>query len=136
MPNQIESLRIGDRAGMPGKTLILGMALAIGVGALATFWTYLQVAYHYGVLARCQGVVGRFGWESFNPLQSWLQHPERTGYQCGHIYVWWVRVCIPPPVLKDAPIVVDAPSIGLRTFRGIVGWTYLFLVSGDGELAP
>ena len=49
MPNQIESLRIGERSGMPGKTLLLGMALAIAVGALATFWTYLQVAYQYGV---------------------------------------------------------------------------------------
>ncbi len=88
MPNQIESLRIGERSGMPGKTLLLGMALAIAVGALATFWTYLQVAYHYGVLAQCQGVVGRFGWESFNPLQSWLQHPKEpdisaVAFMCG-----------------------------------------------------
>ena len=78
MPNQIESLRIGDQARIPGKTLLLSMALAIGVGTLATFWTYLQVAYSYGVLARCEGHVGHFGWESFNPLQSWLQHPKEA----------------------------------------------------------
>jgi hypothetical protein len=78
MPNQIESLRIGDRAGIPGRTLLLGMGLAIGVGAIATFWAYLQVAYHYGTLARCRGAVGRFGWESFNPLQNWLQHPKEV----------------------------------------------------------
>lgn len=88
MPNQIESLRIGERARIPGKTLVIAMALAIGVGAVATFWTYLQVAYHYGVLAKCQGVVGRFGWESFNPLQSWLQHPRSPNigaitFMCG-----------------------------------------------------
>ena len=76
MPNQIESLRIGSRAGMPGRMLLSGMALAIGVGALATFWAYLQVAYHYGALARCRGHLGHFGWESFNPLQNWLQHPK------------------------------------------------------------
>jgi hypothetical protein len=76
MPNQIESLRIGERAGMPGKMLLIGMALGIGVGAIATFWSYLHVAYHYGTLARCRGAVGRFGWESFNPLQNWLQHPK------------------------------------------------------------
>lgn len=80
MPNQIESLRIGDRAAIPGKTLIISMALAIGIGALATFWTYLQVAYEYGVLARCEGHVGHFGWESFNPLQSWLQHPKEANF--------------------------------------------------------
>ena len=76
MPNQIESLRIGSRAGIPGRMLLSGMALAIGVGALATFWAYLQVAYHYGALARCRGHLGHFGWESFNPLQNWLQHPK------------------------------------------------------------
>ena len=78
MPNQIESLRIGDQARISGKTLVFSMALAIGVGAVATFWTYLQVAYQYGVLAGCQGYVGHFGWESFNPLQSWLQHPQEA----------------------------------------------------------
>ena len=80
MPNQVESLRIGDRGGIPGKTLLLCMALAIGIGAIATFWTYLQVGYQYGVLARCEGHVGHFGWESFNPLQSWLQYPKEVNY--------------------------------------------------------
>ena len=80
MPNQVESLRIGDRGGIPGKTLVLCMALAIGIGAVATFWTYLQVGYQYGVLARCEGHVGHFGWESFNPLQSWLQYPKEVNY--------------------------------------------------------
>ncbi len=80
MPNQVESLRIGDRGGIPGKTLVLCMTLAIGIGAIATFWTYLQVGYQYGVLARCEGHVGHFGWESFNPLQSWLQYPKEVNY--------------------------------------------------------
>ena len=30
---------------------------------------------------------------------------------------------------------VDASSVGLCAFRGIVGWTHLLLVSSDGELA-
>ena len=76
MPNQIESLRIGDRVGMNSRRLIQAMALAIGIGAVATLWTYLQVAYNYGTLARCRGFVGRFGWGSFNPLQGWLQYPR------------------------------------------------------------
>ncbi len=80
MPNQVESLRIGDRGSIPGKTLLLCMAFAIGIGAVATFWTYLQVGYQYGVLARCEGHVGHFGWESFNPLQSWLQYPKEVNY--------------------------------------------------------
>jgi len=81
MPCEIESLKIGDRVGMNGRTLIRAMTLAIGVGAVATFWSYLQVAYHYGTLARCRGWVGHFGWESYNPLQSWLQYPRGTDSQ-------------------------------------------------------
>jgi len=78
MPCQIESLKIGDRVGMNSHRLAQAMTLAIGIGAVATFWTYLQVAYHYGTLARCRGWVGNFGWESYNPLQSWLQYPRGT----------------------------------------------------------
>ena len=78
MPNQVEMLRIGERLKMPDRKLLSGMILAIGVGAFATFWSYLQVAYHYGALARMRGYLGHFGWESFNPLQSWLQYPTST----------------------------------------------------------
>ncbi|MAE18580.1 hypothetical protein CMK12_06575 [Candidatus Poribacteria bacterium] len=77
MPNQVESLRIGERSKIPGFTLILALALAIGVGAFATFWSYLEVMYRYG-LDRCHGAIGHFGWETFNPLQNWLQHPREV----------------------------------------------------------
>jgi len=78
MPCQIESLKIGNQVGANAHTMVKAMALAIGVGAFATLWSYLQVAYHYGTLAKCQGYVGHFGWESFNPLQGWLQYPRGT----------------------------------------------------------
>jgi len=78
MPNQLESLKIGERAGMDSNRLTQAMALAIGVGAIATLWSYLQVAYKYGVLSELRGTLGYFGWESFNPLQSWLQYPHGT----------------------------------------------------------
>ncbi len=50
--------------------------MAIGVGALASFWSYLQIVYHYGALGKLQGWLGVAGWESFNPLQNWLQYPQ------------------------------------------------------------
>lgn len=76
MPCQMESMKMGNQVGMNGRRLMLAMSLAIGVGAVATLWSYLQIAYYYGTLARCRGHVGHFGWESFNPLQSWLQYPR------------------------------------------------------------
>lgn len=78
MPCQIESLKIGERSGMNNRKLLWAMALAIGVGAVATFWSYLQTAYKYGTLAKFRGHVGHFGWECFNPLQNWLQYPQGT----------------------------------------------------------
>jgi len=76
MPCEIESLKLAERVGMNSRTLIKGMTIAIFVGALASFWAYLQFAYQYGALGKLQGWLGGAGWESFNPLQSWLQYPQ------------------------------------------------------------
>jgi hypothetical protein len=78
MPCQIEAFKMAERAGMDNRKLILAIALATGVGAVATFWSYLQISYSYGVLGELHGWISRAGWESFNPLQSWLQHPQDT----------------------------------------------------------
>ena len=78
MPYQIESLKMAERVGMDSRKLIQAIALAIGVGAVATFWSYLQITYHYGVLGRLQGWMRHSGWESFNPLRTWLQYPQGT----------------------------------------------------------
>ena len=77
MPNQVESLRIGERARIPALPLIIALVFAIGCGAFATFWSYLEFMYRYG-LDRCHGAIGHFGRETFNPLQNWLQHPRET----------------------------------------------------------
>ena len=77
MPNQVESLRIGNRVRISGRTLVISMGLAIAIGAFATLWSYLEIIYRYG-LDRCHGAIGHFGWETLNPLQSWLQNPKTT----------------------------------------------------------
>jgi len=78
MPAEVESLRIGERVGMKGDRLIRAIALAIAIGAVATFWSYLQIAYKYGVSSKLRGWIAYSGWESFNPLQNWLQYPQGT----------------------------------------------------------
>lgn len=140
MPNQIESLRIGDQARIPGKTLILCMALAIGVGAFATFWTYLQVAYHYGVLARCHGHVGHFGWESFNPLQNWIQHPKEANVQAiifmsgGFVFVFllnFLRTRLLWWTLHPSGYVLSGASWGgliYFWFPVMVSWLIKFMI--------
>ncbi len=78
MPNQLESLKIAQQENMLNRKLIWSMAGSIGVGAIASFWIYLTIAYKYGASAECHGWIAGFGWESFNPLQSWLSHPTNT----------------------------------------------------------
>jgi len=78
MPSQLESLRIAQQEGMLNGRLIVSTMGAIGVGAIATFWIYLTIAYKYGASAECHGWLSGFGWEAFNPLQSWLNHPTGT----------------------------------------------------------
>ena len=78
MPCEIESLKIGEQAGMDNRRLSGAMGLAIGIGAIATFCSYLQLSYKYGTLTKFRGWMGHFGWESFNPLQHWLQYPHEA----------------------------------------------------------
>ena len=81
MPAQLESLKIGERTGMKSSKLVMAMAVAIGVGAIATFWSYLWIAYHYGVSTHLRGWIRGSGWESFNPLQNWLQYSQGTDFR-------------------------------------------------------
>ena len=78
MPCQIESFKMAERGGMNNRRLLLAIALATGVGAVATFWSYLQISYNHGVLGELHGWISGAGWESFNPLQRWLQYPQGT----------------------------------------------------------
>jgi hypothetical protein len=75
MPNQVEALRIGERSGIPGSRLVWAMALAIGLGCVATFWSYLHFSYEGGVAAKFRGHVGNFGWESWDPVARWVLSP-------------------------------------------------------------
>jgi hypothetical protein len=79
MPNQAEMLYIGSRAGMGSRRLVGAMVLAIGAGAVATFWSYLQVGYKYGALAQSRGHY--FGWETWNLVERWVQAPRGPDFE-------------------------------------------------------
>jgi len=106
MPSQVESLRIGERTGMRGRSLVGAMALAIAVGCVATFWAYLHISYEGGVAAKFRGHVGKFGWETWGPVQRWALSPvapdlQGVGYMAGGFvfvtflqfmrtrFLWW-----------------------------------------------
>jgi len=97
MPCQIESFKLGERVGMNNRRLMQAIALATGVGAVATFWAYLRISYNYGVLGELNGWIGGAGWESFNPLQRWLQYPQGTDVRAvtfmggGFLFVFFLH---------------------------------------------
>ncbi|MBD3183885.1 hypothetical protein GF312_16495 [Candidatus Poribacteria bacterium] len=78
MPVLVESVRMSEKVNMRGSKLIQAITLAVAVGAIATLWSYLQLAYKYGVSSKLRGWIAHSGWESFNPLQNWLQYPQGT----------------------------------------------------------
>ncbi len=81
MPTEMEALKIGDKANVMGKKLVIAIALALVVGGPATLWSYLQIAYKYGISSKLRGWIAGAGWESFNPLQNYLQYPHGTNVE-------------------------------------------------------
>ncbi|MBD3184825.1 hypothetical protein GF312_21260 [Candidatus Poribacteria bacterium] len=98
MPCQIEAFKIAERTGMNNKRLVQAILLAVGFGAIASFWSYLHFTYHYGTLGRLQGWIGNAGWEVYNPLQAWLQYPQGTDVKAlqfmggGFLFVTFLHI--------------------------------------------
>lgn len=79
MPTQIEAFKMAERSGTSPKRVFQAIVLATVVGAVATFWAYLDITYRYGVAGVLNGWIRHSGWESFRPLQGWIQNPQNPG---------------------------------------------------------
>ncbi|MAE20038.1 hypothetical protein CMK12_14110 [Candidatus Poribacteria bacterium] len=137
---------MAERAGMNNRRLMLAIALATGVGAVATFWSYLQISYSRGVLGELNGWISHAGWESFNPLQRWLQYPQGTDVKSvtfmggGFLFVfflyamrarflWW-------PLYPSGYVLSGAPWGGVIYFwfPVMVSWLIKSLILSYGGL--
>lgn len=67
MPHQLEGLKLAEVARIPLRSFAILMLLASALGALASFWTFLSLAYHEG------GFAG-FAGETFGRLERWLNN--------------------------------------------------------------
>ena len=76
MPAQIEAFKTAERSGTNPRRVFLAIVIATVVGSVATFWAYLDITYRYGVSGTLNGWIRHSGWESFRPLQSWIQNPQ------------------------------------------------------------
>ena len=79
MPHQLEGFKMAERIGMNARRLAVAMMLAVSVGVVFSWWTWLHSAFQKGVATGFTGYVG-IPWESFNRLERWLRSPGHTGY--------------------------------------------------------
>lgn len=105
MPHGIEGLALGDRRGVSGSGMIAAIGIAVVVGAFASFWATLHLAYTHG-FATVPGDASYLGKGAFSRPASWLANPG--GLDAGRLggliaggvftvalllmrqrYVWW-----------------------------------------------
>ena len=73
MPHQLEGFKMAERTGASTRKMTIAMLLAIVVGVWATFWIYPYTLYKYG--ATNAGELLEAGWQAYDNLSAWLQHP-------------------------------------------------------------
>jgi len=79
MPHQLEAFKIAERTGASTRRMVAAMLLAIVVGVGATFWIYPYTLYKYG--ATTAGELLGAGWQAYNGLCGWLNHPSPVDSQ-------------------------------------------------------
>ena len=79
MPHQLEGFKLAERTGINNRRLLLAMLLAVAMGIIASFWSYLHISYSHGT----QGSNSGYGWRPFNRTQGWLTNPLAPNYPAG-----------------------------------------------------
>ncbi|MFC1717320.1 DUF6785 family protein [Candidatus Poribacteria bacterium] len=97
MPHQLEGFKLAERTGINNRRLLLAMLIAVAVGIIASFWSYLHISYVHGTHGSNSG----YGWRPFNRTQSWLtnplapNHPATIAVAVGFLttlLLWFMRV--------------------------------------------
>lgn len=73
MPHQLEGFKLAERTGINNRRLMLAIVIAMVVGIIAAFWSYLHMSY-------INGAGTWFAWRPFNRTQSWLTTPVDPNY--------------------------------------------------------
>ena len=74
MPHQLEAFKTAERTGASTRSLFWAMMISLVVGVLVTFWIFPVVLYQYG--AATAGELLAAGWQAYNSLGGWVQHPR------------------------------------------------------------
>ncbi len=108
MPNQLESFKMADGAGVNLRSMILVVAIAAAVGILSSYWSNLAICYRDGAQAKCMGYKWWVGAESFDRLRDNL-----------------ITRPAPEPIRMTYMAVGAALVLGLGRLRSaFVGWPF------------
>jgi len=77
MPHELDGFKMADGLGIPPRRLVLPMALAVIVGAVATFWIALAIWYQFGALAKTDSWRTLQGRAPFDTLAGFLSTPGK-----------------------------------------------------------
>ena len=133
LPNQLEGLRLAERARIDSRKLLIGMMIAIVAGVLVTFWMYLHVLYQMGASNKARGWLVTMGWEIYNRLRSWLTNPrdpnysEMSGLLGGFLFtiflmimkmrfIWW-------PLHPAGYVLTASGSLAILWFPAFISWS-------------
>ncbi|HEX3000409.1 MAG TPA: DUF6785 family protein, partial [Armatimonadota bacterium] len=107
MPHQLEGMKIAQVARMNTRHLFYAILLAVVVGVAGTFWSMLDIYYHYGAAtAKVNTWRTSMGSQPYNILSGWLNNvrqPDASSIQAIGVgsliavalsmlrarFVWW-----------------------------------------------
>ncbi len=76
MPHQLEGLKMAEERGFSRRAFAAAMVWASVIGAVGSFWGWLEPGFRMGVGAKWTGAARSFGMQPYQRLQGWLLTPR------------------------------------------------------------
>ena len=144
MPPQLEAFKTTERTGASAHSLCWAMMISLVVGVLVTFWIFPVVLYQYG--AATAGELLAAGWQAYNSLGGWVQHPRPPDIPGGgiigvsfifSIVIAWMRIrFLWFPFHPGGHIIgVSSGTIDVYWFTLFVCWLIKLLILKHGGVA-
>ncbi|MGB9618996.1 MAG: DUF6785 family protein, partial [Armatimonadota bacterium] len=77
MPIVVENSKIADASKTGQRTMLWGILVAVAVGTIATFWSYLHVGYKLGFEVGVE-LGGQYAYGGFRQLADWWTAPKEA----------------------------------------------------------
>jgi len=126
MPHQMETLKMCQRGSINPRGIAVAMVLAIAVGAVAHFWSYLHIAYELGASRKMMGW-GTYGYarEAFGRLETWMLVPSTPDPKIIGAIAWGLLSTLGLMGLQARLVWLPLHPLGYAISNGwSAHWTY------------